>query len=499
MKDPWRLRAVCPLSFEALAFRGGCTGASVIRTGMGPGASAKSAAKLREWAPPGAPVAIVGVGAGLDPSLRAGELVVASELRGPWGSRFLRGAPMLVRELQRCGLTAREGVVISRRSIVWGSERSSLAREGACLLDMESSWLADALGDRPLAVVRAVSDTSGTRPWALPMAGLAALRSLRKAAPALERWAGACKGRSVVLASPRSFCAGVERAIQTVETCLERYEGTVYVRRHIVHNRHVVADLEKKGARFVAELDDVPDGATVVFSAHGVAPSVRLEAERRSLNVVDATCPLVAKVHTEAKRFSAAGYEVVLIGHAGHDEIEGTMGEAPRTHLVATPDDVERLDIPPGRKVAYLSQTTLSPEDVDSVVSALRGRWPDLRGPAADDVCYATQNRQEALSAVLPGADVVIVVSSPTSSNGNRLAELAARHDKSVQLVEDASFLDLSSIEGASTIAVTAAASTPDEDVRSVVDALRSFGPLDVSEVAVTTEKIRFPLPMEVR
>ncbi|MGH9103442.1 MAG: 4-hydroxy-3-methylbut-2-enyl diphosphate reductase, partial [Acidimicrobiales bacterium] len=303
----------------------------------------------------------------------------------------------------------------------------------------------------------------------------------------------------VVLASPRSYCAGVERAIEVVERALDRFGSPVYVRRQIVHNRHVVEALEERGAVFVEELDAVPDGATVVFSAHGVAPAVRRAAGERGLRVVDATCPLVAKVHTEARRFAAKGYELVLIGHAGHDEVEGTLGENAGIRLVETAQDVARLELRPEDRVAYLTQTTLAVDEVEMIVGSLRERWPELAGPAADDVCYATQNRQDALRAVAGAVDLVVVVSSPNSSNGNRLAEVARRMGARAELVDDASEIDLRWLGDAGSVAVTAAASAPESVVRGVVDALGSLGRLELSEHPVTTEKIRFPLPLEVR
>jgi 4-hydroxy-3-methylbut-2-enyl diphosphate reductase len=301
----------------------------------------------------------------------------------------------------------------------------------------------------------------------------------------------------VLLAGPRSFCAGVERAIQTVERAIDRFGAPVYVRRQIVHNRHVVSDLEARGAVFVHELDEVPDGATLVFSAHGVAPAVRDVALSRGMQVVDATCPLVAKVHHEVHRFTRQGYQVLLIGRRGHDETEGTMGEVDRMTLVETPEDVASLEVDDPEKVAYITQTTLSPRDVAEVVDALSARYPALVGPHSADICYATQNRQEAVVAMAGECDVMIVVGSGNSSNAVRLVEVSARAGCAAVLVEDETQLDAAPMLGdAHTVGVTAAASTPPAVVARVVDALN---PSSVEERVLRTEQVNFPLPSEVR
>ena len=303
--------------------------------------------------------------------------------------------------------------------------------------------------------------------------------------------------RRILLAAPRSFCAGVERAIDVVERALQRYGRPVYVRRQIVHNTHVVRDLESKGAIFVEELSDVPDGAVVVLAAHGVAPSVRDEADRRSLLTVDATCPLVAKVHREARRYADAGYAIVLVGHADHEEIVGTVGEAPdEIALVATVDDVLRLQLPADRPVAYLTQTTLATDETGQVVDALRTRFPSLEGPAADDICYATQNRQDAVRLLAAECDVILVVGSRNSSNSNRLVEVARRAGCAAHLVEDEGEIDPSWIDGAATIGLTAGASVPEAIVQRVVDAL---GADEVVERHLVVESVHFTLPPEVR
>jgi len=306
--------------------------------------------------------------------------------------------------------------------------------------------------------------------------------------------------RTVLLAGPRSFCAGVERAIDIVERALDRYGAPVYVRRQIVHNTHVVRDLEARGARFVDELDAVPDGALVVIAAHGVAPDVHDDARERGLRVIDATCPLVAKVHAEARRFARDGYRILLVGHLDHEEVQGTVGEAP--DAIEVVDDLRAADevqAPDPERVAYLTQTTLAVDEVQEVVDALRARFPALTGPRADDICYATQNRQEAVRALAEECDVMLVVGSRNSSNSNRLVEVAERCGCTARLVEDASELDTALVRGASTIGITAGASAPESLVQGVVDALAAIGPVDVVEREVVQESMRFSLPVEVR
>jgi 4-hydroxy-3-methylbut-2-enyl diphosphate reductase len=302
----------------------------------------------------------------------------------------------------------------------------------------------------------------------------------------------------VLLASPRAFCAGVERAIEIVERTLQRHGAPVYVRKQLVHNEHVVRDLRAKGAVFVEELDDVPAGAVVVFSAHGVSPAVRAEAARRGLRTVDATCPLVAKVHLEARRFAARGDTIVFIGQAGHDEAEGAIGEAPdRTVLVETAEDVAALA--PSGRVSYLTQTTLAIDETAAVVDALRARFPDLRGPRGDDICYATTNRQRAVAAVAAEADVVIVVGSRNSSNSNRLVEVARKRGVPAYLVDDVSQFDPRWLRGATTVGVTAGASAPPPLVAELVQALCRHGAAEVVEWTVATETVAFSLPADVR
>ena len=329
-----------------------------------------------------------------------------------------------------------------------------LAATGAIAVDMESAPLLAGAAGSPAVVLRAISDTPD-HPVVSPRivaGGLAALRSLRQAAPVLAQWAAAVGPRQVLLASPRSFCAGVERAIEIVELALERHGAPVYVRKQIVHNATVVADLEGAGAIFVDELSEVPDGAMVVFSAHGVSPEVRQEAARRGLDAVDATCPLVAKVHAEARRFAADGYLVALIGHAGHEEVDGTLGEAPGAMaLVETTADVARLRPADPGKVAYLMQTTLAADEAGGIVDAITERFPAATGPGSDDICYATTNRQRAVRAIAARSDLVLVAGSANSSNSQRLVETAQRAGTAAYLVDGPEDIQLGWLAGAST------------------------------------------------
>ncbi|GAA1635968.1 4-hydroxy-3-methylbut-2-enyl diphosphate reductase [Actinoplanes couchii] len=296
----------------------------------------------------------------------------------------------------------------------------------------------------------------------------------------------------VLLAAPRSYCAGVERAVGMVERALRLHGSPVYVRRQIVHNAHVVAGLEARGVIFVDELDAVPDGAVVVFSAHGVAPAVRAEAARRDLDVIDATCPLVAKVHAEARRFAARGDTVLLIGHEGHDEVEGTLGQVPGVQLISEISEIPDLRVPDPRRVSYLTQTTLAADETTAVVTALRAKFPDLSGPDTSDICYATTNRQEAVSAIAPACDLVLVVGSANSSNSVRLVEVARRHGTPAHLIEDAGEIDPGWLDGVHTIGLTAGASAPPHLVDEVITALN---PARVTEHRVTDENITFVLP----
>jgi 4-hydroxy-3-methylbut-2-enyl diphosphate reductase len=300
----------------------------------------------------------------------------------------------------------------------------------------------------------------------------------------------------ILLAQPRGFCAGVDRAIEIVERALQRHGAPIYVRHEIVHNTHVVAQLRAKGAIFVEELDEVPTGATLVFSAHGVSRAVREAARRRGLNVFDATCPLVTKVHVEVAKMRAQGREIVMIGHAGHPEVEGTMGQADSgIYLVGTPDDVEQLQVRDPEHLAYVTQTTLSVDDAAQVVQALKRRFPAIAEPKKADICYATQNRQDAVKALASQVDLVIVVGSRNSSNSNRLREVAERFGVPAHLVEDAAGVDPHWLVGHSRIGLTAGASAPELLVRQVVERLRQIGARVVRSLDGVIEEVVFPLP----
>jgi 4-hydroxy-3-methylbut-2-enyl diphosphate reductase len=368
---------------------------------------------------------------------------------------------------------------------------------------MESVGVARALGDRPLTVLRTVLDTGRDEPYRPARAAKAtrqAYRSLRHAFGLVEDWANALGPREVILAAPRASCAGVERAVEVVERALRDGGPPVYVRKQIVHNSHVIADLEARGAVFVDEVDQVPPGATVIFSAHGVSPEVREQARQRDLDVIDATCPLVAKVHAEARRFSARGYDIVLVGHQGHEEIEGTFGEAPeQTQVIATAAEVDEVEVADPSRVAYLTQTTLALDDTAAVVDALRDRFPQLVGPRSSDICYATQNRQDAVREVAGECDVMLVIGSKNSSNSRRLVEVAQRAGCHAVLVEDGREISPALLAGARRVGVSAGASAPETLVADLVSALSGLGELTVSERRVATEDVRFKLPVEVR
>src|SRR5579875_2151376 len=480
-----RLTVLAPLRIEALALgpsqaRTAPATITVRRLGMGPQRAEASARRLSEEVARASAVAVAGLGGGLGPGLPIGAVVVADRLLDASGTEVARlpSAPLLAGELCRLGLDARTGAVVTTDHIVSGTERATLAALGAVAVDMESTAVARALDGvvrlakpqasqassgepcPPLAVVRAISDTPGAE--LLSPAGLA-------------RWAAAAGAREVLLAGPRSFCAGVERAIETVERAVQRYGAPIYVRRQIVHNSHVVSRLEKLGAIFVEELGQVPDGARVVFSAHGVGSAVREEAERRGMATIDATCPLVAKVHTEARRFANAGRKVILVGHAGHDEVEGTLGSVPGSVLVTSRDDVKDLDLDRDAPAAVVTQTTLATDEVSDVLGALAEHFSDLARPSASDICYASQNRQEAVRQLAPDADVVVVIGSPNSSNSNRLVEVARRCGTPAHLVEEASGVHLGWLAKARRVGVTAGASAPHELVSQLVECLEGL------------------------
>lgn len=304
----------------------------------------------------------------------------------------------------------------------------------------------------------------------------------------------------VLMAQPRGFCAGVVRAIEIVERSLQKFGAPVYVRHEIVHNRHVVEKLERMGAVFVEELDEIPDGAVTIFSAHGVAQSIIDEAKSRGLPVLDATCPLVSKVHLQGKRYVARGKTLVLIGHAGHPEVEGTMGQigAP-VHLVSTVEDVARLDLPQDTAVAYVTQTTLSVDDTRGVIAALGARFRNLEGPDVSDICYATQHRQSAVRELCEVVDLLLVVGSRNSSNSNRLREIGIEQGLPSYLISDGSELDPAWLAGVKTVGLTAGASAPEELVLDVIESLRRHGTVEVEQMEGVREDIEFRLPLELR
>jgi 4-hydroxy-3-methylbut-2-en-1-yl diphosphate reductase len=303
----------------------------------------------------------------------------------------------------------------------------------------------------------------------------------------------------VLLAKPRGFCAGVERAIEIVERALTLYGPPVYVRHEIVHNKHVVESLRAQGAVFVEELDEIPEGAVTVFSAHGVSTEVEKEAERRNLPVIDATCPLVTKVHKEGRNHARKGREVILIGHAGHPEVEGTQGRIPGgVHLVSSTEDVKEITVRDPTKVAYVTQTTLSVDDTRDIIEALKHRFPNITGPDVKDICYATQNRQQAVRELAARVDMLLVVGARNSSNSNRLREIGAEWGIPSYLIDDARSLDPAWLEGVATVGVTAGASAPEKLVQDLIDRLGDFGSVVVEELAGAEEHMQFKLPREL-
>jgi 4-hydroxy-3-methylbut-2-en-1-yl diphosphate reductase len=464
-----------PLRIEARALRRAAGHADVVRTGAGPNRAANAARGHRA------------------------DRVNAVAVRGPEGSVPCPSAGILAAALRRRGIHTELGPIVSVDHVVRGAERERLRADGAVAVDMESAWLADAAAGRPFAVMRAVVDTADrelTKPLATVAGGGRALRTLSGSVDALVGWAEAAGHRKVVLADPRSFCAGVE----IVERALDRHGPPVYVRKQIVHNLHVVRDLERRGAVFVDSVEEIPEGSTVVFSAHGVAPEVRREAADRELQVIDATCPLVTKVHAEARRFARAGYTIFLIGHDGHEEVEGTTGEAPEAvRLVERPGDADHIDVPDPSRTAYLTQTTLAVDEATDVVASLEERFPALAGPGSDDICYATQNRQDAVRALARECDLVLVIGSGNSSNSKRLVEVAEREGTEARLIDDESDIDPETLVNVRTVGLTAGASAPESLVTRVLDALDGLGSIDVEERAIGHESMRFTLPMEVR
>jgi 4-hydroxy-3-methylbut-2-en-1-yl diphosphate reductase len=497
------LLLIAPTGIEARALRRGAAGANVVRSGVGPRRARRAAAALSD--DPARALAVAGFGGSLSRELEPGDVVVAGELRLRHGTVVTQcpGAAVVAGMLRRRGLRAHVGPVVSVRSPATGAARATLAQSGALAVDMESAWLAPATQGRPFVVVRVILDTAERELWnpSATLAGMArASRALSVTAEVLSEWANVIGPRELVLAAPRASCAGVERAIETVERALDVYGAPVYMRKQIVHNGHVVADLERRGAVWVDELEEVPDGSTVVFSAHGVSPQVREQARRKDLRVVDATCPLVSKVHAEARQFADDGFTIVLVGHEGHEEIEGTAGEvAGSVRVIAREDEVGELDVDDPNRVAYLTQTTLAVDETRGVVDRLRARFPQIAGPRSDDICYATQNRQDAVKALAANCELVLVVGSPNSSNSNRLVEVAERHGCEAHLVDDGTQIDPAWLAGVRRVGVTAGASSPERVVQRVVSELRALGPLEISEHAVANETVRFAPPREVR
>ena len=484
---------VCtPLLSEWLALRGRI-GADPVRTGR------SSDGRLT---PGERPLLVAGLAGALSNDLEPGDLVVADEIRGDAEPAPSHASPFLVGALRREGLTVHGGPIVSTPRIVDApAARRALAAAGALAVDTESALLVAAAPPGQAAVVRAIVDTPDHRllsPGTL-VRGPQALRSLRRAAPVIEAWAAAVADREVILAGPRSFCAGVERAIEIVERALSLHGPPIYVRRQIVHNAHVVRDLEQRGAVFVEEVSQVPEGSITVLAAHGVAPQIRSDAAARGLRVIDATCPLVSKVHTEVRRFAARDNTVFLIGHSDHEEVVGTRGEAPgHVIVVADPDEAGQVEVPDPQKVSYVMQTTLAVEEAEETAAVLRGRFPALAAPRKDDICYATTNRQQAIRAVARRSDLVLVLGSQNSSNSHRLAEVAEAEGVEAHLVDDASAVDLRWLSRARRIGITAGASAPPQLVDDLVRCLSGLGRISLTETSVVDEDIRFTLPREV-
>jgi 4-hydroxy-3-methylbut-2-enyl diphosphate reductase len=492
---------LAPLAVEARAVRAGAPWARVQRIGMGPNRARRAASVTHEG--PGGAVIIAGFCGALDPELEPGDIVLASELRGPTGTTQCGDPRILAGHLRRGGFRVRVGPIASTQRLVVRERRRVLQRTGALAVDMESAWLAPEARAQPLVTLRVVLDTHRHelhRPLRTAAGAARAYRALRGACALVEEWARALGAREVVLASPRASCAGVVRAVEIVERVLAERGAPVYVRKQIVHNAHVVGELERRGAVFVDEVDDVPEGATVIFSAHGVSPAVRAQAAARGLDVIDATCPLVAKVHAEARRFASSGHDIVLIGHEGHEEVEGTVGEAPdRTQVISSEDDVERLEVLDPARVAFLTQTTLAVDETASVVETLRQRFPSLVGPSSDDICYATQNRQDAVRALAEDCDAVLVVGSENSSNSRRLVEVSERAGCRALLVGHAGDIPPDWLVGVRRVGLTAGASAPEALVDEVVQALDGLGGVSVSERTVADEDVQFKLPPLLR
>ena len=493
------LAVLTPMGIEARAVRGGAPWARVEKFGIGPRRAGEAASLVEDH---DGTVVIAGFAGALDEHLEPGDIVLASELRGPDGALVACGDPaILAGVLRRAGLRVHVGPIYSSPRLVHGARRRELAATGALAVDMESAWLAEA-HRRPVVTLRAISDSQDQeiyRPIRVAAGVRAAFRSLRQAAALLGEWADVLGEREIVLGSPRASCAGVVRAVDIVREALADRGAPIYVRKQIVHNTHVVSELEELGAVFVEEVDEVPEGATVIYSAHGVSPAVRAAAAERGLDVIDATCPLVAKVHAETRRFARRGFDIVLIGHEGHEEVEGTVGEAPdRVRVIESADEVDDVAVADPERVAYLTQTTLAVDETALVVEALRERFPALAGPRSDDICYATQNRQDAVRALARDCDIVLVVGSQNSSNSRRLVEVAERAGSRSELIERADDIRPELLRDVRRVGLTAGASAPEELVEGVVAALDGLGSVSVSERAVATESIQFKLPPQV-
>ncbi len=504
-----KLTIAAALAIEARALERGLTGtrdARVVRVGQ----RARNA--VRALPNDDDALVVAGVAGGVAGHVKAGDIVVANEVRGPEGSTVRSpAAPLLAAAIRALDLRGpggepvrvHLGPIATTDRLALGGRRKVLAAEGVAAVDMEASWLATLATNQAFAVVRVIVDDAETGLYhpATVTRGRAALQTLTKIVPALEKWSDAVSPRRrVVLASPRSFCAGVERAIEIVEEALERYGAPVYVRRQIVHNAYVVADLERRGAVFVEELDEVPDEVPVVLSAHGVAPSVREDAADRGLTVVDATCPLVAKVHTEARRALRDGNTVVFIGHPNHDESEGLLGEDPdpanpRIRLVENARQAKELEVEDPSRLAYLTQTTLAEDEAADIITALRATFPDITEPPSSDICYATTNRQRAIRDIAAEVDVVLVVGSQNSSNSKRLVEVAERAGAAAYLIDGADEIDPAWLAGARSVGLTAGASAPPKLVDEVADALAGLGPVHREEPPGVEESYKFTLP----
>ena len=493
-----RLLVLAPLWLEGLALRRGSRTAKIMVTGMGAAAAARAALSLsREGSMPRA-LAVAGVCGALARGMRPGDVVVATEIRGTHTSTDLASAPALAQALRGRGLTVRLGPVLCSRGVARGAERDRLAaehpegREAALVVDMESAWLLSpevlaAMQTERIALVRVVLDTkeAGFGLPSLPAATRKAFAVLREIGGALESWAQALGPRTVYLGAPRSFCSGVKRAIDTTEAALTS-SSRLYVLKEIVHNKHVVGSFRERGVAFVDSVTDVPSGETVVFSAHGVSPQVRALANDRGLRTIDATCPLVARVHRRAKNLVSSGHEVVLIGKKGHDEVEGVVGEAPtRIHVVEKPDDIGTLKIPRDGRVGLITQTTLAQSQIQPTIDRLKERFPDISLPRMSDICNASRDRQEAVRALAAQCELVLVIGSQNSSNSRRLLEESEKAGTKAVLIDDQSELDFSLLERSRIIGLTAGASAPEADVEGMLEFLRSLGPVEVRETTV--------------